>query len=461
MRWRPRIDRRSLAFRLTTGASLALLAVLVVAAALAYLLTQQRPDLFDAIELKHDVTTIQRNLVFDADGHLQAVRLKPKLATFYAVLQNDAIYRIVGGDGRVVLASDAIYEPLLPDGARTAPANAVFGIDLHHVRFDVATRQVDTPAGSYIVEVARSKRYYQILLHEKLGQSGWVGVMTVLVCMVSFAAVVAIQFRKLLAPIRQASEAASRIEPNNLASRLDMRAVPSELSPLITAFNQALERIETGYRVQREFLAAAAHELKTPLALMRGQIELDGTADRAMLLKDIDLMSRHVQQLLHLAEVSERQNFAFEPLAFAEVATEVFDHMQRLAQQCKVSLVLDSPEQAMLITADRGALFVLLKNLLENAIQHSEPGASVVVIGLADGFTVRDRGPGIDSADLPKLFQRFWRRRSRRDQGAGLGLAICLEIATVHGWSLTARNCSPGAAFCVSYGAASPDRLDA
>jgi signal transduction histidine kinase len=97
--------------------------------------------------------------------------------------------------------------------------------------------------------------------------------------------------------------------------------------------------------------------------------------------------------------------------------------------------------------ADRGALFTLLKNLLENAIQHSHAGGVVQLRAESNCISVRDEGSGVPPEDLPKLFTRFWRGADRRDLGAGLGLSICREIASVHGWDLQARRGETGMIF--------------
>lgn len=89
----------------------------------------------------------------------------------------------------------------------------------------------------------------------------------------------------------------------------------------------------------------------------------------------------------------------------------------------------------------------LLKNLLENAIQHAPAGTAVTVDIRSDALTVRDCGPGVDAAQLPLLFERFWRGAHRRDHGAGLGLAICQEIALAHEWHLSAERAEPGLQF--------------
>ncbi len=207
--------------------------------------------------------------------------------------------------------------------------------------------------------------------------------------------------------------------------------------------------------MQQEFLATAAHELKTPIALMRGQLELDGATDTATLMKDLDHMARHVQQLLHLAEASEAQNYVIEHVDLVEVASETIDQLARLAsaRQIDVDVNQNGP---VVVPADRGAVQVLVRNLLENAIHHSPKGSPVVMAVGEEGLHVRDYGCGIAAQDMPQLFKRFWRGAHRRDEGAGLGLAICKEIAERHGWTIGAADCAVGTRFSVWFsGAAS------
>ena len=96
---------------------------------------------------------------------------------------------------------------------------------------------------------------------------------------------------------------------------------------------------------------------------------------------------------------------------------------------------------------------MLLKNVIENAIEHSPTGAVVAVVVEPDQVTIRDEGPGIPEADLPHLFTRFWRGSTRQTEGAGLGLAICKEIVTAHHWHLSARNSGIGAEFVLRFAA--------
>jgi len=215
--------------------------------------------------------------------------------------------------------------------------------------------------------------------------------------------------------------------------------------------------VEHGYRVQQDFLATAAHELKTPLALIRAQIELmPPDAERDALLRDVAHMTRQVQQLLLLAEASEAHNYAFAATDVAEVAREAAQYLDRMARAAQVRIELAPQPNAAPWEADRGALFTLLKNLLENAIQHAPAGTAVVVEVGASALSVRDFGPGVTPDQLPRLFARFWRGAHRRDHGAGLGLAICQEISQAHGWTLAARHGGPGLRLVVSRQAGLP-----
>jgi signal transduction histidine kinase len=253
-----------------------------------------------------------------------------------------------------------------------------------------------------------------------------------------------------LKPLRKISESAAAISPRSLHARLETETIPLEISPLVDSFNRALERIERGYRLQQEFLANAAHELKTPLALIRAQIELSDEGNkhpRDALLSDIEYMTRQVQQLLLLAEASEAHNYKFTRVRVQEVVDEAVSYLQRMAESADVRLTVSAKVGDVMWKADRGALFTLLKNLLENAIQHAPAKTSISVEIQSDTVTLRDFGPGVDVAQLPMLFERFWRAAHRRDHGAGLGLAICHEIALAHDWHLTAERAEPGLRF--------------
>jgi two-component system sensor histidine kinase QseC len=404
--------------------------------------------------LGEQVEWVAAHLAFDAAGNPVALREPPDTAWVYTAATRDWKYRVVDARGVALLSSDAGAPAFVPTAAGFDATRERFDVVVDGLPLHVVTKALSHDGHPYFVQAAISDRAAVLVSGAVVGPILKNALVIAAVSLLLFALGVQAMLSHLLLPLRRASDAASRIAPRNLETRLSEALMPRELRPLIRAFNEALDRLEQGYRVQQEFLAAAAHELKTPLALIRGQVELSESDDRELLLGDVDRMARQVHQLLHLAEVSEARNFQMSDTDLGAVAAEAVGFLQRLAQRGNVHLDLRVPDALAPRRADRGPVFVLLKNLVENAIQHSPSGAVVTVDVRASGISVRDEGDGIPPEHLGELFKRFWRGAARRDTGAGLGLAICHEIALAHGWSVVARNGAVGAEFLVSFEAA-------
>ena len=462
MRWRRRAAWELVHYRRHhQGRSLGgnLLAMFIVASLLSILLAalvlETAFNWHRGAALSHglgeQVDWIESHLVFDAAGTPVALREPPDTAWVYTAATHDWKYRVVDARGVAVLSSDPGAAPFAPAPAGFDASRERFDVVVDGLPFHVVSRALTRDGRRYVVQAAISDRAAALFSGAIVGPILQNALVIAAVSLLLFAFGVHGSLRHFLLPLRRASEAASRIAPRNLETRLSEATMPREMQPLIRAFNEALDRLQQGYRVQQEFLAAAAHELKTPLALIRGQVELSESPDRELLLGDIDRMARQVAQLLHLAEVSEARNFQMAETDPGAVAGEAVAFLQRLAQRGNVHLDLRVAETLPPRRADRGAVFVLLKNLVENAIQHSPAGAVVTVDVRANGISVRDEGAGIPPEHLGELVKRFWRGAARSDTGAGLGLAICHEIALAHGWSLVARNGAAGAEFLVSF----------
>lgn len=396
---------------------------------------------------------LSAHLKFDAAG--TPVGFRPSdhgIDWIYGSFKEEIAYRVLDASGRPVLHSPA-GEGFWANSGPTAHLEADhFGFERDGVRFRVATEPVQHGGRTWFLQYATSVRVAD--LFQELFALPFMGAGIALfsvVLLVVFGACSYVIIRRTFGPLRELSAAAAAISPRSLHARLRPQGVPTEVAPLVESFNRALDRLETGYRVQQEFLASAAHELKTPLALIRAEIEQDEPEiDRNALLNDVQHMTRQVQQLLLLAEASEVQNYRFEPVDVLEVAQEVAEYLQPMTQVANLKLECCSGPVRLTWLADRGALFTLLKNLLENAIQHAPRDSVISVDADAEAMNVRDWGPGADEAQLSQMFVRFWRGPGRRDQGAGLGLSICLEIARAHGWSLSAQRAEPGLRFVVS-----------
>ncbi|MEP6502697.1 MAG: ATP-binding protein [Betaproteobacteria bacterium] len=441
-----------------------LLATFIVASGLSLLLAAVLLKIlfvwFPAYGMAHGMGDqarwIEQHLEYDAAGRPVALREPADTAWVYTAATRDLKFRVLDDHGALLLAADPAALPLAPAGSAFDAAREDFDMVDAGLPVHVATRAFEHGGRRLFVQVAVSERAAALFRGSVVGPVLKYAMLVALVSLVLFSIGIHASLGRLLRPLRLASAAAARIAPRNLETRLSPARMPRELRPLIRAFNLALDRLEQGYRVQQEFLASAAHELKTPLALIRGQVELSDLEDRDLLLADIDRMARQVHQLLHLAEVSEAGNYEFEPVDLAAAAGEATAFLQRLAQRAGVHLELRAPQALAPRRADRGAVFVLLKNLVENAIQHSPQGACVTIALDAAGLALRDEGEGIAPEHLPDLFKRFWRGPARRDSGAGLGLAICHEIATAHGWSLHARNGVGGAEFVLAFDGSNP-----
>ena len=447
---------RSLAAQLLCTYATALTVMMCSIAGVIWFGSNQDAGFTRRIQLQGGADVIRRSLRFDAAGVPQRVVLPADLSWVAHYFATDVKYRILDRSGGPVISSEHDKIALTPPGQPFDSTLSLFTLASGGEKLLVRTEPIIRGTQTFYLQIAVSERIaaFSRLLAARTRVNDTLRFAAASVVLVSIA--VYFTLRRVLKPLRQTSAAAGLIDAHNISSRLSTRNLPTEFMPVVAAFNLTLDRLEKGYGIQRAFLAGAAHELKTPLALIRAQIELEGTSDPKALLHDIDRMARQVNQLLHLAEASETQNYVFEPVDVAEVAEGVTDYLRRLAGHCDVFVEVDArctPQDAFL-QADRGALFMLLKNLIENAIQHSPRGGVVAVTVDTDYLRVHDEGPGIASDELPNLFKRFWRGARRRNEGAGLGLSICTEIAAAHKWTLTARSPGRGAEFTIFFGAA-------
>ncbi len=241
-------------------------------------------------------------------------------------------------------------------------------------------------------------------------------------------------FRRALAPVRDASNTATAIGPTNTDIRLPEQAMPAEVAPLVHAVNQALDRLEDGYRAQKEFAADMAHELRTPLAIMRARVDsMDDGAVRRSLTGDIAAMTRTVNQVLDIAEL---ESFVLGGDARADlqaICADAVALMAPLAVDEGKTISLSGVEAPVWVHGHGEALFRAVRNLIENAIRHTPAGGGVEVDVAAEG-TVRvlDQGPGVPLTERETIFQRFWPRDREGSGNRGLGLAIVARVVAAH-----------------------------
>ncbi len=394
-------------------------------------------------------------LSFNAVGIPEKIEFDDDYNWLFESLSQELAYRVIDQSGKVIMYSAAgpsFWSSIdIPDNLSAGS----FEFQRDGILFDGATGIVKNEGQNWFTQIAVSRRFIYFA-HDAFGLAFLEAGLLVLsvVLFLVFGGCAHFTLRHTLRPLRELSDSASAISPRSLQARLQNDNIPTEIAPLVNSFNQALDRLEHGYRLQQVFLSTAAHELKTPLSLIRAQLELmPETDERNWLLHDVEYMSHQVQQLLLLAEASEPQNYKFITVDLEKEVVDAVTYMERMAETANVKLNLVFYSDDITLRADKGALFTLLKNLLENAIQHAPPGGQVWVDVFSDKMGVWDWGQGIDEAELPRLFDRFWRGEHRLDIGAGLGLTICREIALAHGWLLTAHRMEPGLMFQLMFNA--------
>jgi signal transduction histidine kinase len=230
--------------------------------------------------------------------------------------------------------------------------------------------------------------------------------------------------------------------------------LPREVRPLVTAINLALDRLEQGFRIQRDFIADPAHELRTPLTILRTRLDiLEAEPIGQALRKDVDGMAHIISQLLEIAELDA---FVIDPLEKADlrsVTAEVAEFVAPLALAQAKDVALLGTTDPVWVRGNPEMLSRAIRNLAENAINHTAPATTVEFIVEPDGtVSVLDHGPGIAEDERHLIFQRFWRRDRSKPGSTGLGLSIVARIAELHSAEITVQNRRPaGAKFSLKF----------
>ncbi|MBL6853450.1 MAG: HAMP domain-containing histidine kinase, partial [Alphaproteobacteria bacterium] len=254
---------------------------------------------------------------------------------------------------------------------------------------------------------------------------------------------------RVLKPVSQLSRDAAAIGPGQLDLRLSARGVPTEVQPLIRSFNDALDRLERAFHLQRDFAADVAHELRTPLSTLRMRIDALPNVDAVPLRKGVDTMNRIIAQLLELAELEAGELQLDDVVDLRKIAIDVLEMLVPLALAQDKDLALTGTEAPVLILGNAALLVLAVRNLVENAIQHTLPKTVVELRVDPEGIVqVIDEGLGVAENERDLIFRRFWRRSRAQAGSVGIGLAIVARVAEAHGGSIAVtENARRGATF--------------
>jgi two-component system OmpR family sensor kinase len=256
---------------------------------------------------------------------------------------------------------------------------------------------------------------------------------------------------RVLAPLRLLADTARSIGESDLTRRIPVSG-QDEIAELARTFNAMLDRLEAAFASQRAFVSDAGHELRTPITIVRGHLELlgDDPDERretvALVTDELDRMTRFVDDLLVLAKADRDDFLRVAQVELGALTDELLDKASALGTR---EWRLESRGEAVLV-ADRQRLTQAVMGLAQNAVQHTDDGDPIWLGSDADRrearLWVRDTGPGVAADDQERIFDRFARAGAsrRRSEGAGLGLAIVRAIAEAHGGRV-ALSSRPGA----------------
>ena len=232
---------------------------------------------------------------------------------------------------------------------------------------------------------------------------------------------------------------AERIDIDQRGLRLPVSTVPREVRPLVDAINTTLGRLDEGHERHRRFLADAAHELRTPIAILTTRLGLlPPGSDRSRLLEDVGRLATLAEQLLDLERLRRHWREAMTPVDLVTLARDVAADLAPMAIDAGYTLAVECMVEHMEVMADRASLERALINLVQNAIQHGGRRGTILVRVDANGrVEVHDEGPGIAEQDKVRVFEPF-RRLGTGSTGAGLGLHLVGDVVALPGGRISA-----------------------
>lgn len=299
---------------------------------------------------------------------------------------------------------------------------------------------LQSPRGEWLVAAGQRIHERDELVWNLIGSQllPWVLVLPVLMLAMAWAV------RQALTPVRTLTHELRQRNADDLQP-VPAEHAPAELQPLLLAMNGLFARIGETLARERRFTADAAHELRTPLAALRAQWEVqrraaDETERRqaeAKLDAGLDRMDRLVSQMLSLSRVDAIDRLSdTAAVDWASLVEQVMTDVLPLAERRRIELGCDWPpdgEAAFPLRGDAGPLSVLLRNLIDNAVRYAPEGSAVSLRFTAAGLTVENDGPPLPAEALAHLGERFHRAEGQQEGGSGLGISIAQRIAALHG----------------------------
>ena len=401
--------------------------------------------------MQEQANAVAEHLSVGPDGRLQ-LNLPSDLLGLYSPEYGRYAYAVVDDSGAVLFSSAKDHTALFPADLRSGEVEFLqhrrgsATVSGASVRKTIGDRTVWVQAGE---DLANRDVLTDDIVADFYRDVGWITLPILLVLLITDIAI----FRRALRPLRQASDIAAEIGPARPGLRLPTDEIPREVRPLVSAVNLGLDRLEEGFKIQRDFTADAAHELRTPLSILRTRIDvLEDTEIRQALRHNVEGMAHIVGQLLDIAELDAVAIDPSETADLQSVAAEVAEFVAPLALAQGKDIALSGATEPVWVKGNPEMLSRAIRNLAENAINHTAAGSTVEFVVEDNGtINVLDRGPGVGEDERKLIFRRFWRRDRRKAGSTGLGLSIVQRIAELHSATITVENRPNGACFSLKF----------
>ncbi len=362
-------------------------------------------------------------------------------------------FRVWNASGRLLLRSKNSPDTIW---SSTPKGDHFHYADMMHAGQHWRMLSMHSPDGLYLVQVSHPTQDRERVGLEVATQVA----IPIVLALPLLALLLYFSVRRALRPLEDLAADVIARSPDNLEVISDPNA-PRETQPLVAALNRLLTRLSATLKNERRFTADAAHELRTPLAVVKlqAQVALASTdaADHKHALRQVlagaNRATRLVKQLLRLARLDPLAQLPrSSEIDLAALAAEVVDELRDLAEHKQQHLSFTDFGQPVKVQGDVDLLRVALRNLVENALRYTpESGVIEVAVALDNArpvLAVRDSGPGVTTDDIPRLVERFYRGENNNSdasgEGSGLGLAIVQRIAQLHDTQLEIENRASG-----------------
>lgn len=396
--------------------------------------------------LADSVHALGRHVAFD--GTRSAITLPAAASSFLRTDELDTIYFQVRGTRGEVLAGDGDLAEIFPEEGQSQHIVYYRDDQWHGDPVRVAYMFLYEPGAAHrrvLVQVGETLNKRQKLANEIIA-----GITIPQFFLFPLVAILAwFGLQRGTQPLERLRRRLLTRAPGDL-SPIDVKEVPEEVAPLVDTFNALMERLAVSMRAQERFIADAAHQMRTPLAGLRTQLEFalrqkdpaDLRASLERIRSSVERATRMISQLLSLARSQSEAPPKFEAVDMNALAREVTQEWVEQALAKRIDLGFEGSAQPALVEGSRLLLHEMLTNLIDNAVRYTPPGGKVTTRVAARDFVVvevEDNGVGIGESERELIFERFYRVSGTEATGTGLGLPIVRSIAAQHRASVQVR----------------------